>query len=131
MSRIVVQGGGALEGTVAVSGATKNEGTKIMAAALLADGACRISNIPRVADLDIMIELLQAIGARVEWTGERSLTVDASGELTPHAPYELVSKMRASINVLGPLVARCGEAKVALPGGDAICSRTSASCCRS
>ena len=123
MSRIVVQGGGTLEGTVRVSGATKNEGTKIMAAALLAPGECRIKNIPQVDDLDVMIELLRVIGARVECVGENELVVDASGDLTPIAPYELVSKMRASINVLGPLVARCGEAKVALPGGDAIGSR--------
>ncbi len=123
MSQIVVQGGGPLEGTVRVSGATKNEGTKVMAAALLAAGECHITNIPRVADLDVMIELLTSVGAHVRWTGADSLSVDASGDLTPVASYELVSKMRASINVLGPLVARCGEAKVALPGGDAIGSR--------
>ncbi len=123
MSTIVVQGGGSLLGQVRVSGATKNEGTKVMAAALLADGECHITNIPRVDDLDVMIELLEVIGARVTWTSPTSLTVDASGELNPVAPYELVSKMRASINVLGPLIARCGEAKVALPGGDAIGSR--------
>ena len=123
MSRIVVQGGGPLEGRVRVSGATKNEGTKVMAAALLAAGECHITNIPRVADLDVMIELLVSVGARVEWTGAASLSVDASGDLTPVASYELVSKMRASINVLGPLLARCGEARVALPGGDAIGSR--------
>lgn len=123
MSRIVVQGGGALHGSVSVSGATKNEGTKIMAAALLAPGECRISNIPQVADLNVMVELLRAIGARVEVFDSDELVVDASGDLNPVAPYELVSKMRASINVLGPLVARCGEARVALPGGDAIGSR--------
>ncbi|HEY1738247.1 MAG TPA: UDP-N-acetylglucosamine 1-carboxyvinyltransferase [Acidimicrobiia bacterium] len=123
MSRIVVRGGGPLEGRVAIAGATKNEGTKLMAAALLARGRTIISNIPRVGDLDIMIELLRVIGARVDWVGEDELAVDAAGDLEPVAPYELVSRMRASINVLGPLVARCGEARVALPGGDAIGSR--------
>lgn len=123
MSRIVVQGGGPLEGTVHVSGATKNQGTKIMAAALLARGESTITNIPPVADLAVMIELLEAVGATVAWAGPDTLTVDASNDLTPVAPYELVSRMRASINVLGPLVARCGEARVAQPGGDAIGSR--------
>ena len=123
MSKILVRGGGALSGGVRVSGATKNEGTKIMAAALLAPGTSTITNIPPVSDLGVMIELLEAIGARVEWTGPDALSVDASGDLEAVAPYELVSKMRASINVLGPLVARCGAARVALPGGDAIGSR--------
>ncbi|HEY1740772.1 MAG TPA: UDP-N-acetylglucosamine 1-carboxyvinyltransferase, partial [Acidimicrobiia bacterium] len=94
MSRIVVRGGGPLEGRVAIAGATKNEGTKLMAAALLARGRTVISNIPRVGDLDIMIELLRVIGARVEWIGEAELAVDAAGDLEPVAPYELVSRMR-------------------------------------
>jgi UDP-N-acetylglucosamine 1-carboxyvinyltransferase len=70
-----------------------------------------------------MIEVMSAIGARVQWTGPDTLQVDTSGTLTPEAPYDLVSRMRASINVLGPLLGRCGEARVALPGGDAIGSR--------
>ncbi len=123
MSRIVVRGGGPLEGRVSIAGATKNEGTKLMAAALLARGRTTITNIPRVGDLDVMIELLRVIGAEVDWVGADEIAIDASGDLTPVAPYELVSRMRASINVLGPLVARCGEARVALPGGDAIGSR--------
>src|SRR3954468_24790883 len=123
MSRIVVRGGGPLEGRVGIAGATKNEGTKLMAAALLAQGRTVISNIPRVGDLDVMIDLLRVIGARVGGEGNDELAIDASGDLEPVAPYELVSRMRASINVLGPLVARCGEARVALPGGDAIGSR--------
>src|SRR3954454_2124895 len=123
MSRIVVRGGGPLEGRVGIAGATKNEGTKLMAAALLTQGRTVISNIPSVGDLDVMIELLRVIGADVQWVGHNELAIDASGDLEPVAPYELVSRMRASINVLGPLVARCGEARVALPGGDAIGSR--------
>jgi UDP-N-acetylglucosamine 1-carboxyvinyltransferase len=123
MSQIVVRGGGPLEGRVTIAGATKNEGTKLMAAALLARGRTVISNIPRVGDVDVMIELLRVIGAEVEWIAPDELAIDASGDLEPIAPYELVSRMRASINVLGPLIARCGEARVALPGGDAIGSR--------
>jgi UDP-N-acetylglucosamine 1-carboxyvinyltransferase len=70
-----------------------------------------------------MIEVLRAIGAAVEWSGPSELRIDASGALHPEAPYELVTRMRASVNVLGPLLARCGEARVAMPGGDNIGSR--------
>lgn len=123
MSRYVVRPGPPLEGVVRVSGATKNAGTKQMAAALLASGTTVLRNLPPVADLDVMIELLRAIGATVEWEEPEALRIDTSGLLTPEAPYELVSRMRASINVLGPLLARCGEARVAMPGGDNIGSR--------
>ena len=121
--RFLVRSGGPLSGTVRVSGATKNAGLKQMAAALLAPGVTVLRNVAPVADLDIMLDVLRAIGARVEWTGDGELQVDASGRLQPEAPYELVTQMRASINVLGPLLARCGEARVAMPGGDNIGSR--------
>jgi UDP-N-acetylglucosamine 1-carboxyvinyltransferase len=94
-----------------------------MAAALLAPGVTTLRNMPAVADLDVMTDLLRAIGAGVDRSAPLEVRVDASGDLLPEAPYELVSKMRASINVLGPLLARCGEARVALPGGDNIGSR--------
>jgi UDP-N-acetylglucosamine 1-carboxyvinyltransferase len=123
MGRYLVEPSGPLVGTVRVAGATKNEGTKLMAAALLAPGVHTINNIPGVVDLDIMIELLEVLGARITRTGPESLAIDTSGPIHADAPYELVRRMRASINVLGPLVARCGEARVALPGGDAIGSR--------
>jgi UDP-N-acetylglucosamine 1-carboxyvinyltransferase len=119
----VVRSGRELHGSVSVSGATKNAGTKQMAAALMARGVTRISNMPRVSDRDVMCELLEAVGARVYVLAPDVLEVDASRDLNPEAPYELVSRMRASINVLGPLLARCGEARVALPGGDQIGSR--------
>ena len=106
-----------------IPGASKNAGLKQMAAALLAPGVTTIANIPPVADLDVMIQLLGVLGAQVQWTGPDSLSIDAGGELVPEAPYESVSRMRASINVLGPLLARCGEARVAMPGGDNIGSR--------
>jgi UDP-N-acetylglucosamine 1-carboxyvinyltransferase len=119
----VVRSGRALHGTVRVSGATKNAGTKQMAAALLAPGVTTLRNLDPVADLDVMIDVLRAIGAGVEWTGPAELQIDAAEPLHPEAPYELVTRMRASINVLGPLLARCGEARVAMPGGDNIGSR--------
>ncbi len=106
-----------------VSGASKNLGCKVMAASLLVPGTTVIRNMPRVDDLEVMIELLRAIGARVDSIGDDCLAIDAGGDLTPDAPYELVSRMRASFNVLGPLLGRCGEARVAMPGGDSIGSR--------
>src|SRR4029078_7134712 len=119
----VVRACGPLHGTVRVSGATKNAGTKQMAAALLAPGTTTLRNVDPVADLDVMIDVLRAIGATVEWTGSTELQIDASAPLHAEAPYELVTRMRASVNVLGPLLARCGEARVAMPGGDNIGSR--------
>ena len=123
MTRFLVRPGHRIEGSVRIPGATKNSGTKQMAAALLAPGVTTISNIPPVADLDVMIDLLGVLGARATWSGPDTLSIDASGDLEPEAPYEIVSRMRASINVLGPLLARCGEARVAMPGGDNIGSR--------
>src|SRR3954468_21146270 len=123
MTRFCVRANGPLEGVVHLSGATKNSGLKQMAAALLSPGVTTLRNMPAVRDLDVMIELLRATGAKVDQPAPDVVRVDASGELTPEAPYDLVTRMRASFNVLGPLVARCGEARVALPGGDNIGSR--------
>lgn len=123
MTSYRVRPGGALAGTVRVSGATKNSGLKQMAAALLAPGVTTLRNMPSVVDLDVMVELLRATGVTVERPGPDTVRVDASGEIVPEAPYELVTRMRASFNILGPLVARCGRARVALPGGDSIGSR--------
>jgi UDP-N-acetylglucosamine 1-carboxyvinyltransferase len=123
MDAFVVRANGPLSGTVRVCGATKNAGLKQMAAALLAPGVTVLRNLHPVLDLDAMLDVMRAIGANTEWTGENELTIDASGPLIPEAPYELVTRMRASINVLGPLLARCGEARVAMPGGDNIGSR--------
>ena len=116
-----VQGGARLQGEVAVSGA-KNSALKLMALSLLATGTTEISNVPEILDVSIMAELLTRLGCQVTIAGDCvSITVP---ERPDHrADYDLVRKMRASINVLGPLVARCGEAEVALPGGDAIGSR--------
>ena len=119
----VVLPGAPLSGRVRVSGATKNLGLKQMAAALLAPGVTTLGNMDRVVDLDVMIDVMRAVGADVTWTGEREITIDTSGPLNPETPYELVTRLRASVNVLGPLLARCGEARVAMPGGDNIGSR--------
>jgi UDP-N-acetylglucosamine 1-carboxyvinyltransferase len=121
MDRIVVRGGGPLRGEVAISG-SKNSALALMAAALLADGETQLENVPWLRDVDAMLELLRALGARAEWEGERSHTVriDARHIHGREAPYDLVRKMRASFLVLGPLVARFGEARVSEPGGCAI-----------
>jgi UDP-N-acetylglucosamine 1-carboxyvinyltransferase len=123
MSRFRVRANGPLEGVVRVSGATKNSGLKQMAAALLAPGVTTLRNMPAVRDLDVMIELLRAAGAAVGQPAADVVTIDASADLVPEAPYELVTRMRASFNVLGPMLARCGQARIALPGGDNIGSR--------
>jgi len=123
MTRYRVRSGARLEGRIEVAGATKNSGVKQMAAALLAPGVTTLRNMPPVLDLDVMSDLLRAVGARVDQPEANVIRVDATAPLVPEAPYELVTRMRASFNVLGPLVARCGEARVALPGGDNIGSR--------
>jgi UDP-N-acetylglucosamine 1-carboxyvinyltransferase len=121
MERFVVTGGARLAGEVAVAGA-KNSVLKLMAASLLAVGRTRLTAVPDILDVAIMSEVLRRLGCGVE-RGEGSLTIDVPERLGHEADYDLVRRMRASIAVLGPLVARCGEAKVALPGGDAIGSR--------
>jgi UDP-N-acetylglucosamine 1-carboxyvinyltransferase len=123
MDRFEVRAGGPLTGTVRVAGMTKNAGCKQLAAALLAPGVTVLRNMTPVADLDIMLDLLGAVGVGVERPAPDVVVVDATGPLHPEAPYELVSRMRASINVLGPLLARTGEVRVAMPGGDNIGSR--------
>lgn len=110
-----------LQGDVHISGA-KNSVLKIMAASLLVPGEVTLRRIPRITDVDLMVEVLQRLGAKVEFVGD-GMTIDCSGELAEETPYELVTKMRASIQVLGPLLARKGRARVAMPGGDAIGSR--------
>ena len=121
--RIQVRGGTRLAGTVTVTGA-KNSVLKLMAAALLAPGVHTLRNIPAIADVEIMGELLARLGATFTHdTDSAIITLTIPNELQHRADYDLVRKMRASINVLGPLVARTGLAEVALPGGDAIGSR--------
>ncbi|MCW2724038.1 MAG: murA [Frankiales bacterium] len=121
MDRFVVVGGARLAGEVSVTGA-KNSVLKLMAASLLAEGTTRLTAVPDILDVAIMSEVLRRLGCTVE-RGPGSVTIDVPTELSHEADYDLVRRMRASIAVLGPLVARCGQAKVALPGGDAIGSR--------
>ncbi len=118
-----VVGPARLSGSVAVRGA-KNSALKLMAASLLAPGKNTLLNVPDIADVEIMSELLERLGCNVTHDrSNHSLTIDVPEVPSHKADYDLVRKMRASINVLGPLVTRVGEADVALPGGDAIGSR--------
>jgi UDP-N-acetylglucosamine 1-carboxyvinyltransferase len=125
MQVLRVTGGARLSGQVPVVGA-KNSVLKLMAASLLAEGRTTIGNLPAIADVDIMNQLLQRLGcatvAQDDGLGE-SVVIDVPERPASDAPYELVRKIRASICVLGPLLARTGRAKVALPGGDNIGSR--------
>ena len=122
MDRLLVTGGARLSGSVRVSGA-KNSALKLMAASLLADGRSEIENVPAIQDCRTMAEVLQRLGAGVTWE-DGTLVVDTSTVGSVEAPYELVRRMRASILVLGPLLARRGRARVAMPGGCNIGSRT-------
>ena len=123
MERLRVVGGARLVGTVRVSGA-KNSALKLMAATLLAPGKSIITNLPEIADVEYMAELLTRLGCSVEVNHQLSqVVIDVPQKLGHRADYDMVRKMRASINVLGPLIARELIAEVALPGGDAIGSR--------
>jgi UDP-N-acetylglucosamine 1-carboxyvinyltransferase len=119
--RFRIVGGASLKGEVSVTGA-KNSVLKLMAASLLAVGTSTIRNVPDIADVDIMADLLKRLGCEVTRT-DSTISITVPKEPAHRADYDLVRKMRASINVLGPLVARVGKAEVALPGGDAIGSR--------
>ena len=118
-----ITGGSRLVGEVSVSGA-KNSALKLMAASLLAEGESTITNVPDIADVHIMEELLTRLGCTCSYDPKTQiLKIDVPANPGHRADYDLVRKMRASINVLGPLIARVGEVEVALPGGDAIGSR--------
>jgi UDP-N-acetylglucosamine 1-carboxyvinyltransferase len=121
--RFRVVGGTSLRGEVSVVGA-KNSALKLMAGALLAVGTTRLTNVPAIIDVTIMAELLRRLGAGVDYDAAAGVVeIDVPERIGHRADYDLVRALRASICVLGPLVARCGEADVAIPGGDAIGSR--------
>src|SRR3954449_4825364 len=118
---IRVKGGAELAGDVTVGGA-KNSALKLMAVALLAEGRSVVANVPRITDIAIMAEVLRRLGCQVALHGGEA-TIDVPAEPGSEADYDLVRRLRASICVLGPLLARCGYVRVAHPGGDAIGSR--------
>ena len=121
MDKFVIEGGAALNGTIATNG-SKNSALPALAAALLTAEPVVLERIPRVRDIRTMERLLVDIGSEIEVDGER-VTLNTKKIVSPEAPYELVKTMRASSLVLGPLVARAGRARVSMPGGCAIGAR--------
>src|SRR5499426_2533319 len=122
MDKLVIHGGAKLSGEIRVSGA-KNAALPLMCAALLTEDELTLSNVPHLRDVSTMVRLLSQMGVEVSLDDRLGLSLRAARLSNPTAPYDLVKTMRASILVLGPLVARCGEARVSLPGGCAIGTR--------
>jgi len=116
MEKLVIRGGNKLEGIVKISGA-KNAALKIMAASILSDDKVMLKNVPRIKDVFVMAKVLEELGMKVNFNKSRGLIIAPASSLKYEAPYELVNQMRASIIVLGPLLAKVGKACVALPGG--------------
>ncbi len=115
MEKMIIEGGRRLEGKVRVSG-SKNSALSTLVASLLIRGKTTFFNIPRIGDVWTMLEMLRALGVKANFRGE-AVEIDATQIDNCEAPYELVKKMRASFNVLGPVLARCGRARIPLPGG--------------
>ena len=124
MYKVSIQGGRRLKGEIQISGA-KNSALPLMAASLLTESSVKLSNIPEVADITTMKSLLALHGASLniingKKSAKRTLSIQAGKITNTIAPYDLVRKMRASVLALGPLLVRCGQARVSLPGGCAI-----------
>lgn len=122
MDRLIIEGGHPLVGTIQVSGA-KNAALAILAGTLLAADTCIIRNVPRLADVKVMCDVLRSLGVFVALEAEGAIRTDASTIAEYTTPYNLVTQMRASFFVLGPILARMGQARIPLPGGCAIGSR--------
>ena len=122
MDKLIIQGGTPLSGEVAISGA-KNAALPILCASLLCAEPLQLTNVPHLNDISTMLRLIAQMGVEVTMDGTDGLVLNSHGLNNPLAPYDMVKTMRASILVLGPLVARCGEARVSLPGGCAIGAR--------
>src|SRR5689334_7118796 len=116
MDEIWIQGGRRLQGRIACGG-SKNATLPVLAAAMLAPGSYRFTNVPHLKDVSTMVEMLGRFGITAERPETNTLVIDTRRQVNAEAPYELVKTMRASIYVLGPLLARYGEARVSLPGG--------------
>lgn len=122
MDKLLIEGGTPLAGEIAISGA-KNAALPILCACLLTAEPLHLTNVPRLRDIATMLRLIEQMGVAVTHDGANGVVLDSSGLSNPLAPYDMVKTMRASILVLGPLLARHGEARVSLPGGCAIGAR--------
>ena len=123
MSSLVIQGGRRLSGTVSVEG-NKNSALPLLAACLLTDKECTLTNVPRIRDVEVQLELLKRLGAEVEGGGTATIRVRCAQLTTDRPDPALVGKLRGSVLLLGPLVARKGSARLAPPGGDFPARRT-------
>ena len=121
MDKFLIQGGVKLEGEVRISGA-KNAALPLLAAMILADSPTTLTNVPNLKDVNTLVQLIAGLGIQMTYAND-TVQADTSTLNNQFAPYELVKTMRASILVLGPLLARYGSAQVSLPGGCAIGSR--------
>jgi len=119
MEKFVIEGGHRLEGTVRASG-SKNEALPVLAATLLSDQPITLHNVPRIEDVLVLLEIIEAIGGTATWTGENTVVVNNRGVANGAVPMELCRKLRASILLAGPLLARFGEVELPPPGGDVI-----------
>ena len=122
MERLIIKGGNHLQGEVDCSGA-KNSGLPLLASTILLDGKAEIGNLPHLQDITTKLELLNSMGSSINFNEDGFIEIDSSNIILPEARYELVKTMRASILVMGPLLAKYGKAKVSLPGGCAIGTR--------
>lgn len=120
--KLIISGGNRLQGTVKIDGA-KNSSLSIMAATLLTKDVCILRNVPHLTDVETMSDVIRKLGVKVEWKEDNNLYIDSDNFNNYEAPYELVKMMRASILVMGPLLARLKRAKISLPGGCAIGAR--------
>jgi UDP-N-acetylglucosamine 1-carboxyvinyltransferase len=119
MDKFIIYGGNALRGTVTISG-SKNAALPILCSSILADGLCTFNNVPRLKDIKTICEVLTQLGIKADRPAQNTVVLDPTDINSYEAPYDLVKSMRASILVLGPLLAKYGKAKVSLPGGCAI-----------
>ncbi|MEX2414649.1 MAG: UDP-N-acetylglucosamine 1-carboxyvinyltransferase, partial [Paenibacillaceae bacterium] len=121
MEKLVIEGGKPLSGTIRIHGA-KNAALPILAASIMAEGVNIIENVPKLLDIEVMIQILAALGCRAEHHEDR-VTLDSTDVRSSHIPRELMTLMRSSIFLMGPLLARTGEVQVYQPGGCAIGTR--------
>lgn len=116
LDRYVIHGGRPLHGEIEISGA-KNAAVAIIPAALMVDGVCRIENMPQISDVDMLLKILQGLGARVEYLGPSAVEIDCTQVRFTEPPYDLMRKIRASYYFIGSMLGRFGSAKTTMPGG--------------
>ena len=116
MDRYVIHGGRPLHGEIEISGA-KNAAVAIIPAALMVDGVCRIENMPQISDVDMLLKILQGLGARVEYLSPSAVEIDCTQVRFTEPPYDLMRKIRASYYFIGSMLSRFGSAKTTMPGG--------------